>query len=77
MSGLISFAVWGIVFVGLSDNLLYPVLMKGDENTSVPNTVVIGVWRVGIFGTIGFIAGPVVLSLLFALFDIYPLITKK
>jgi len=31
----------------------------------------------GFFGPIGFIAGPVVLSLLFALFDIYPLLTRK
>jgi len=31
---------------------------------------------IGFFGPIGFIAGPVILSLLFALVDIYPQVIK-
>lgn len=75
--GLIGFAVWGIVFVGLSDNLLYPVLMKRGMKIH-PFLILLSVFGgLGFFGPIGFIAGPVILSLLFALFEIYPLITKK
>lgn len=74
---LIGFSVWGIVFVGLSDNVLTPIFMKRGMKIH-PFLILLSIFGgLGLFGPIGFIAGPVVLSLLFALFDIYPLITKK
>ena len=73
----IGFAVWGIAFVGLSDNVLSPFLMERGMKIH-PFLILLSIFGgLGLFGPIGFIAGPVVLSLLFALFDIYPLITKK
>lgn len=74
---LIGFAAWGVVFVGLSDNVLTPLLMKRGMKIH-PFLILLSIFGgLGFFGPIGFIAGPVVLSLLFALFEIYPLITKK
>ncbi len=74
---LIGFAVWGIVFIGLSDNVLTPLLLKKGMKIH-PFLILLSVFGgLGLFGPIGFIAGPVALSLLFALFEIYPLITKK
>jgi len=76
-AGAIGFAVWGIALIGLSDNLLSPILMKKRMHIH-PFIILLSIFGgLGFFGPIGFIAGPVVLSLLFALFDIYPLITKK
>ena len=76
-AGAIGFAVWGVALIGLSDNLLSPILMKKGMHIH-PFIILLSILGgLGFFGPIGFIAGPVVLSLLFALFDIYPLITKK
>ena len=76
-AGAIGFAVWGVALVGLSDNLLSPILMKKGMHIH-PFLILLSIFGgLGFFGPIGFIAGPVALSLLFALFDIYPLITKK
>lgn len=73
----VGFAVWGVAFVGLSDNVLSPILMERGMKIH-PFLILLSIFGgLGFFGPIGFIAGPVVLSLLFALFDIYPLITKK
>jgi predicted PurR-regulated permease PerM len=77
LASSIGFAVWGIAFVGLSDNVLSPILMERGMKIH-PFLLLLSIFGgLGLFGPIGFIAGPVVLSLLFALFDIYPLITKK
>lgn len=77
LASSIGFAVWGVAFVGLSDNVLSPVLMERGMKIH-PFLILLSIFGgLGLFGPIGFIAGPVVLSLLFALFDIYPLITKK
>lgn len=77
LASSIGFAVWGVAFVGLSDNVLSPILMERGMKIH-PFLILLSIFGgLGLFGPIGFIAGPVVLSLLFALFDIYPLITKK
>lgn len=74
---LIGLAIWGVVFVGLSDNVLTPLLLKKGMKIH-PFLILLSVFGgLGLFGPIGFIAGPIALSLLFALFEIYPLITKK
>lgn len=73
----IGFAVWGVAFVGFSDNILSPILLEKGMKIH-PFLILLSIFGgLGLFGPIGFIAGPVVLSLLFALFEIYPLIVKK
>lgn len=63
--------IWGIAGVGLIDNFLYPKLVgKGIQMHSF--FVLISVLGgLSLFGPIGFILGPLCLSLFFALIDIY------
>ena len=73
----VGLAIWGVALIGLADNFLSPVLMKKGMMIH-PFVILLSILGgIGFFGPIGFIAGPVILSLLFALFGIYPLITKK
>jgi len=66
--------VWGLVIIGLVDNFLRPILIENDVKIH-PFLILLSVFGgVVYFGTIGFLAGPVVLSLLVALFEIYPII---
>lgn len=66
--------IWAVVAVGLIDNLLGPYLINRGVQIH-PFLVLISVLGgISFFGPIGFIAGPVVLSLLFALLELYPII---
>ena len=68
--------LWGFLAVSFIDNLLGPKLMSKGAHLH-PLVVLFGVLGgVGIFGPIGFIIGPVILSILFALLDIYAEIVK-
>ena len=70
-SGLI---VWGIVMVGLIDNLLAPQIMTRKLKVHpflILLSVLGGLW---FFGPIGFLAGPVLMTLLITLLEIYPAI---
>ncbi len=65
-------ALWAVLFVGLIDNFLSPLLTSRGikiHNFLVMLSVLGGL---AFFGPIGFLAGPLVLSLFFALLDIYP-----
>ena len=63
---------WGMLAVGLVDNLLGPKLL-GRGMELHPLVVFLSVLGgIGFFGPIGFLLGPLTLSLLFALLDIYP-----
>ncbi|MEK7110337.1 MAG: AI-2E family transporter [Patescibacteria group bacterium] len=65
-------ALWGIVFVGLIDNLTRPQILKRGVNIH-PLAVLLSVLGgLKFFGPVGFILGPVAVSLLFALLEIYP-----
>ena len=61
-------ATWGIVVVGMVDNVLRPMLISG--RASVPTLAVfVGVMGgLSAFGFIGLFLGPIVLGLLVALF---------
>ncbi|MEI6296896.1 MAG: AI-2E family transporter [bacterium] len=63
--------LWGTIIVGLVDNLLRPHLVgKGMQlHPFIVFLSVIG--GLGFFGPIGFLLGPLTLSLFFALIDIY------
>ena len=65
---------WAVLAVGLVDNLLGPYLINRGVKIH-PFLVLISVLGgISFFGPVGFIAGPVVLSLLFALLELYPII---
>ena len=68
--------IWGMVAVGLIDNFLGPRLIgRGIEIH--PLLILISVLGgVSLFGPMGFILGPLVLSLFFALLEIYGLMSR-
>ncbi len=68
----IGLLVWGVFVVGLIDNFLRPILIEHDVKIH-PFLILLSVFGgIGYFGPIGFLAGPVILSLLVALLEIYP-----
>lgn len=66
--------IWGMVAVGLSDNFLRPLLMKRGMRIH-PFLILLSVFGgLSFFGPTGFILGPLAMSLLFALIEIYCLL---
>ncbi len=73
----IGLAIWGIAVVGLVDNLLRPSLLSRGIHIH-PLLILLSVLGgLSFFGPLGFILGPLVVSLLFALLDIYAGITAS
>jgi len=67
----IGFMLWGSVIVGLVDNLLGPKLMSRGVQLH-PFIIFLSVLGgIIVFGPVGLLLGPIVISLLFALLDIY------
>lgn len=67
----IGLLAWGILVVGLIDNFLRPILIERGIKIH-PLLILLSVLGgLQFFGPIGFIVGPLVLSFLFALLDIY------
>jgi len=76
IAAMIGLIIWGVAAVGLVDNLLGPILIERGLKIH-PFIILLSVLGgIALFGPVGFIAGPVALSLLFALLDIYPIIIK-
>jgi len=80
-SGETLFAVglllWGMTAVGLVDNFLGPKLASYGMRLH-PFLILLSVLGgIGFFGPLGFLLGPLVLSLLFALLEIYLAISKE
>ena len=68
--------IWAAAAVGLIDNLLAPYLIQRRAKIH-PFLILISVLGgISVFGPIGFLAGPLLLSLLFALIDLYPVVMK-
>ena len=67
----IGLLVWGITAIGLIDNILGPTLMKKGIKVHPFLILLSVIGGLGFFGPVGFLLGPVVLSLLFAMLDIY------
>ena len=64
--------LWGFFTVGTVDNFLRPIFFKRGINIH-PFLILLSVFGgLLLFGAIGFLAGPIILSLLFALLEIYP-----
>jgi predicted PurR-regulated permease PerM len=72
----IGLLIWGVFIVGLIDNYLRPTLIHKDVNIH-PFIILLSVFGgLSLFGPIGFLVGPIILSLLFALIDVYPDVMK-
>lgn len=67
----IGLAIWGMVAVGLVDNILGPHLVNKGVHVH-PFLILISVLGgLSVFGPIGFILGPLIVALLFALLEVY------
>lgn len=67
----VGLSVWGLLAVGLIDNLLGPYLMSRG-NKQHPFVILLAVLGgIALFGPIGFIVGPVVISLFMVLLELY------
>lgn len=65
------------VCIGFIDNILGPIFFKRGLRVH-PLLILLSVLGgLALFGPVGFLAGPVTLSLLFALFDIYPFLFSE
>jgi predicted PurR-regulated permease PerM len=67
----IGMVLWGTLVISGADNILRPALLKGDANLHPLLTFLSVLGGIMYFGFLGFILGPVVLSFLMTLFEIY------
>lgn len=67
----VGLAIWGFILVGLTDNLIKPFLMKKGTGLHPLIVFLSVVGGVLMFGPVGFIIGPVIFTVFFALLDIY------
>ena len=67
----IGLAIWGVVAVGLIDNVLGPHLVNKGVHIHPFLILVSVLGGLSTFGPIGFILGPLILALLFALLEVY------
>jgi predicted PurR-regulated permease PerM len=73
----IGLLIWGAVAVGLIDNFIGPKLMSRGSRLHPFFILVSVLGGIKLLGPIGFLAGPLAVSLLFALLDIYSSLTKN
>ncbi len=69
--------LWGIFFVSMADNILRPILIEKTVNIHPFIIFLSVIGGIQFFGPMGFILGPIIISLLFTLFCIYPELFKK
>jgi len=74
--GALGLLIWGIALVGLVDNFLRPILIERGIKIH-PLLILLSVFGgIGFFGPLGFFAGPIVLSFVFALVDVCPCVME-
>ena len=73
----VGLAVWSLVAIGLVDNFLYPILVKRGVKIHSFFILLSVIAGLTFFGPLGVLLGPLTLSLLFALLDIYSLSVKE
>lgn len=73
----IGLTIWGLVIVGLVDNILLPKLMSHGVSLHPLFILLSVLGGIGLFGASGILLGPLVLSLLYALGDIYFILVDK
>lgn len=72
----IGLLIWGMLAVGMIDNMLLPMFLKKDFHIH-PLLILLSVLGgISIFGILGFLIGPLLLSLLFTLGDIYKMMVS-
>ncbi len=75
--GFVGLLIWGIIAVGLIDNLLGPQLVEKGIQIH-PFLILLSVLGgLALFGPLGFLMGPIILSLLFTLAEIYASIISR
>ena len=67
----IGLALWGTLIISGADNVLRPMLLKGEAHLHPLLTFLSILGGLIYFGFLGFILGPIVLSFLMTLFEIY------
>ena len=70
----IGLAIWGVVIVGLVDNVVGPILMRRGITVHPVFILFAILGGLSVFGPVGLFLGPLIIALLFALVDIYKLI---
>ena len=67
----VSLITWGVLVIGLVDNLLRPILVGKD--TRIPDYVVMvsTVGGMAVFGINGFVLGPLIAAMFIAVWHIY------
>ncbi|MCL4405050.1 AI-2E family transporter [Patescibacteria group bacterium] len=73
----IGFAIWGLVLPGLIDDFLRPKLIDRGTNISQLLILFSVIGGITVLGPLGFILGPLALSLFLTLIEIYPSVFKK
>ena len=73
----VGLAIWGAIGVGFIDNLLGPHLIERGIKIHPLLILLSVIGGITLLGPIGFVAGPVILSLLFTLLEIYPSILSR
>lgn len=70
-------AIWGVLAVGLVDNILGPQLVGRGTHIHPLFVLLAVLGGLSLLGPMGFILGPIILSLLIVLFQIYALMLVK
>ena len=67
----VGLAIWAVTAVGLSDNILSPIIIGG--RTKMPELLILIsiLGGLSVFGAIGFIVGPTVLAMVLVLLNLY------
>jgi predicted PurR-regulated permease PerM len=75
-SAALGLLVWGVLAIGLVDNILGPKFVERGMRIH-PLLILLSILGgISLFGPMGFLLGPIVLALLFALLEIYGDITR-
>lgn len=72
----VGLALWGVA-VGIIDNVLAPIFLERGLRMHPLLILLAVLGGLALFGPVGFLAGPVIIAFLFALFDIYPLLFER
>jgi predicted PurR-regulated permease PerM len=71
------FLLWGLLIVGLVDNFVRPKVLERETKLHPLLLLLSVLGGINFFGALGFILGPILLSLLFTLLEMYKKDFKK
>jgi predicted PurR-regulated permease PerM len=67
----LALTLWGVLVIGLIDNLLRPILVGRDAHLPDYIVMVATVGGLSVFGINGFVLGPVIAAMFFSVWEIY------